>query len=144
MSKNETPLTKRYWKEIGGTLIEEFPAVRRGSGSWNRQLDGVVVFNGSRRLIKREYGLEVDGKRIRRSKGKISRKVQVKGKRIIVIQTKPKPISMSLLGQALFSRHLMEEFEPKRIYSVAICTKGDVVLEKLAKEYKIKVVVYKP
>ena len=26
MSKRETPLTRRYWREIGGTLIEEFPA----------------------------------------------------------------------------------------------------------------------
>ena len=30
-----------------------------------------------------------------------------KGKRIVVIQTKAKPISMSLLGQTLFSGHLM-------------------------------------
>ena len=27
MSKHETLLTRRYWKEIGGTLIEEFEAV---------------------------------------------------------------------------------------------------------------------
>ena len=27
MSKRETPLTRKYWKSIGGTLIEEFPAV---------------------------------------------------------------------------------------------------------------------
>ena len=30
MSKNETPLTRLYWESIGGTLVEEFPAVRRG------------------------------------------------------------------------------------------------------------------
>ena len=34
MSKRETPLTRRYWREIGGTLIEEFPAVR--CTSWER------------------------------------------------------------------------------------------------------------
>ena len=34
MSKRETPLTRRYWQEIGGTLIEEFPAVR--CTSWER------------------------------------------------------------------------------------------------------------
>tara|TARA_Y100001970_G_C13899964_1_gene683125 strand:- start:530 stop:643 length:114 start_codon:yes stop_codon:yes gene_type:complete len=30
MSKRETPLTRKYWESIGGTLIEEFPAVTRG------------------------------------------------------------------------------------------------------------------
>ena len=37
MSKRETPLTRRYWQEIGGTLgtlIEEFPAVR--CTTWER------------------------------------------------------------------------------------------------------------
>jgi hypothetical protein len=27
ISKLETPLTRRYWRERSGTLIEEFPAV---------------------------------------------------------------------------------------------------------------------
>ena len=29
MSKRETPLTREYWQSIGGTLIEEFPAVTK-------------------------------------------------------------------------------------------------------------------
>jgi len=33
MSKHETPLTRKYWNEIGGTLIEEFPAVFKGDNA---------------------------------------------------------------------------------------------------------------
>ena len=45
MSKYETPLTRRYWKEIGGTLIEEFEAVplRRDPYQARRNIDSVVV-----------------------------------------------------------------------------------------------------
>jgi len=31
MSKHETPLTRRFWDEVGGTLIEEFPAVQKSA-----------------------------------------------------------------------------------------------------------------
>ena len=31
MSKHETPLTRKYWRSVGGTLIEEFPAVKKSS-----------------------------------------------------------------------------------------------------------------
>ncbi len=27
MSKNETPMTRWYWKQLGGTLVEEFIVV---------------------------------------------------------------------------------------------------------------------
>ena len=29
MSKNETPLTLAYWKKVKGTLIEEYPIVKK-------------------------------------------------------------------------------------------------------------------
>lgn len=28
MSERETPMIRRYWKHVGGTLVEEFPLVR--------------------------------------------------------------------------------------------------------------------
>lgn len=43
MSKHETPLTRRYWEEVGGTLVEEFPAVLRGTGNGQRLLDGLII-----------------------------------------------------------------------------------------------------
>ena len=32
MSKHETPMTRWFWQQVGGTLIEEFCAVRKGAG----------------------------------------------------------------------------------------------------------------
>ena len=125
MSKRETPLTRRYWREIGGTLIEEFPSVRRGPNQGRRLLDGVVIL-GSRHLIA-NYG---DGE------------FEIENRDIVVIQTKAERLGMYLLGRALFSRHLMMPFRPRSIDTVAICTKGDAVLEPWAAAYGIKVVVY--
>jgi hypothetical protein len=41
MSKLETPLTRKYWKRMGGTLIEEFPVVKRSKTAAPRWIDGV-------------------------------------------------------------------------------------------------------
>ena len=126
MSKLETPFTRRYWRywrEIGGTLIEEFPSVRSGPNQGKRLLDGVVLLD-SPHLIANH------------------REVEIENRDIVVIQTKASRLGMYLLGQALFSRHLMMPFRPSSVDTVAICTKGDAVLEPLAAEYGIKVVVY--
>ena len=138
-NNRERPLTRQFWKKHGGTLIEEFPAVRKGQNHECRKIDGVIVYGEGCQLIEEEDALVVNGKRIRDQRGKQACRVSIKGRRIVVIQTKAKPISMSLLGQTLFSGHLMEKFEPKSIALVALCTKGDAVLEKWAKRYKIKV-----
>ena len=144
MSAKEWEITKRFWKKHGGVLIDQFPAVRRDSknGHRERRIDGVIVYGaGRRRAIEKGEALEVDGKRIRGPKSTNPCKIRVKGKRIVVIQTKTKSLSMSLLGQTLFSGHLMEEFEPASIELVALCTKSDTVLNALAKRYNIRVEV---
>ena len=129
MSEHETPLTRRYWKEIGGTLIEEFEAVplRRNPYQGRRNIDGVVILGGPHAIRKAD-------------------EVEIRDQDIVVIQTKAGKngytLGMYLLGQTLFSRHLMERFGPKSIRSAAICTKGDVVMEALAEKYEIEVVVY--
>jgi len=123
MSKLETPLTRRYWEETGGSLIEEFLAVPGSTDRGKRLLDGVII----------------PGEAFER---KSARAVDLEGKNIIMVQTKVGRLGMYLLGQALFSARLMERFRPVSIRSVAICTKGDAVLEPLAKEYGIEVVIY--
>ena len=127
MSKRETPLTRRYWQEIGGTLIEEFPAVRRGPNQGRRLLDGVVILDSP--CLIANYRKEKE-------------KFKIENRDIVVIQTKAERLGMYLLGQALFSRHLMMPFRPRSIDTVAICTKGDAVLEPWAAGYGIKVVMY--
>jgi hypothetical protein len=123
VSKRETPLTRRYWQETGGTLIEEFLAVTQGADRGKRLLDGVIILGGP---FERRSAKEVD----------------LEGQDIIVIQSKAARLGMYLLGQAVFSARLMERFRPASIRTVAICTKGDALLEPLAKEYGIEVVVY--
>ena len=123
MSKHETPLTKRYWQTVGGTLVLEFPAVRKNRGHAQRLLDGVIILGGETKIATTD---EVD----------------IEGKDIIVVQTKANRLGMYLLGQAVFSRELMKPMKPRSIRSVAICTEGDDVLEPLASDYDVEVVVY--
>lgn len=123
MSKKETPLTRRYWQSVGGALIEEFPAVLRTESSAQRLLDGVIVLGENKAIVKHSD-------------------IDIKGKDIIVIQTKASRLGMNLMGQAIISAKLMVRFEPKSIRSVAICTAGDNVLEALLPEYGIELVVY--
>jgi hypothetical protein len=123
MSKLETPLTKKYWRSVGGTLIDEFPAVAGSKDRARRLTDGVIIVGGKTRRAK-------------------ASEVDLEGKDIIVIQTKAERLGIYLIGQALFSPKLMSKFKPKSIKSVAICTKSDAELLPLLKSYKnIEVVV---
>ena len=123
MSKKETPLTRRYWQSVGGVLIEEFPAVLRTESSAQRLLDGVIVLGENKAIVKHSD-------------------VDIKGKDIIVIQTKASRLGMNLMGQAIISAKLMEKFEPRSIRSVAICTAGDKILEALLPEFGIELVIF--
>ena len=123
MSKRETPLTREYCQSIGGTLIEEFPAVTKGDSNSRRLLDGVVILGGEFRIAK-------------------ASEVDIEGKDIVVIQTKVNRLGMYLMGQAFFSRELMKTFKPKSIKTVAICGKDDTVMRDLCKEFDIEVVIY--
>jgi hypothetical protein len=123
MSKHETPLTRRYWDEVGGTLVEEFPAVLRGSGNAQRLIDGVIILGEPKKIAKPS-------------------EILIKGKEIIVLQTKANRLGMNLMGQAIVSKQLMEKFEPKSIRSIAICSEGDSVLEQYLAVYGIELVVY--
>ena len=87
MSKHETPLTRRYWEEVGGTLVEEFPAVFRGTGNAQRLLDGLII-QGEPKVIAK------------------ATEVTIKGKNIIVLQTKANRLGMNLMGQAIISKSL--------------------------------------
>ncbi|MDA0835775.1 MAG: hypothetical protein O2955_15465 [Planctomycetota bacterium] len=126
MSKHETPMTRWYWKQVGGTLIEEFYAVKKCQDGLNceyRRLDAIILPNDEFRIAKQ-------------------RDVTVEGKDVIVVQTKKIRLSMHLLGQAFFSAHLMKSFSPKSIRSIALCEKDDEVLRPLFEQYEgMKVVI---
>ncbi len=124
MSKQETPLTRAYWKKVGGTLIEEFLAVPRGMGHGPRLIDAVILPNQPRRMAH-------------------LRDVRLEGEEVIVVQTKAGRLGMNLMGQAFFSRELIKKFNPSSVRAVALCTKDDIVLRPLAEANGIEVVVMK-
>ena len=124
MSKRETPLTRKYWKEVGGTLVEEFVMVPRGKDNGIRLIDAIIIPNEETRIAK-------------------ERDISLEGKDIIAVQTKASRLGMYLMGQVFFSEQLLRKYHnPKSILSVALCMKDDVVLRPMLEKYpNIKVVI---
>jgi hypothetical protein len=122
MSKHETWRTRKFWESIGGLLIEEFEVVKKSESSARRLIDGVIVLDEETRVHH-------------------STKFDITGKDVVVVQTKANRLGMYLLGQALFSKKLIKKHNPKSIRTVAICGKGDEVMEKEAEIEGIEVIV---
>ncbi len=124
MSKLETPLTRKFWQQTGGTLIEEFPAVGHGGKDYGyRKLDGVIIL-GEEHAIK--HYSEAD----------------INGKDIVCIQTKKNRLGMYLLGQAYFSKILLEKlFSPKSVRTIALCERNDSILLPIAETHGVEVVI---
>jgi len=132
MSKHETPMTRWYWRTVNkrkGLLIEEFPAVKRdgSAGKNKRHIDGVIVLGE---------------KAERRGPRKGDREL-VKGKRVIVIQSKARRLGMSLIGQVVVSRELLKDLKAKVVKSVGVCREDDQILrDVLGRFKKCEAVVY--
>ena len=123
MSKHETPMTRRDWDQVRGTLLEEFLVVPLGPGVGKRLIDAVIIADGDHRNASGE-------------------RVCLDGHDLIIVQTKPYRLGMYLMGQALFSRVLIEgRFKPRSIRTVALCAIDDAVLRPIAESYGIEVVV---
>ena len=123
MSKLETPMTRWYWEQVGGTLVEEFPAVRRSANTGQRLIDGIIIQGGENRIAN-------------------PNDVDLADQDIIVVQTKVGRLGMYLMGQAFFSAELMRRFNPRKILSVALCHENDAVLGPIFDSYpNMKVVL---
>lgn len=122
MSKLETWRTRQYWDKIGGLLIEEFIAVKASKEQGLRALDGVIVLGEEKAIHNSNF-------------------YDLEGKDVIAIQTKRGRIGMYLLGQAYFSKYLLELHKPRSVRAVAICCKNDAVMSKLAEEHGVEIVV---
>ena len=133
MSKREPPMTRWYWRTVNkrqGLLIEEFPAVKRdgSAGKNKRHIDGVIVL-----------GEKAD----RRCPRKGDREL-VKGKRVIVIQSKARRLGMGLIGQVVVSRELLKDLKAKVVKSVGVCREDDQLLHKVLRRFKkCEAVVYR-
>jgi hypothetical protein len=123
MSKLEMPMTRRYWQQADGTLIEEFIAVERTPTCGRHVLDGVIIKDGEECIAKQS-------------------EVALDGKDIIVVQTKASRLGMYLMGQAFFSAQLVQRFKPRSVVSVELCRQDDTVLRPLFERYPhMKVIV---
>lgn len=122
MSMHETWRTRLYWNEVGGLLVEEFVAVKSGINHGRRLVDGLIVLGEEKAIHNSNY-------------------FDIKGRDVIVIQTKAPRIGMYLLGQAYFSKSLIEKHKPRSIKTVAICGRNDEVMAELAAEHGIEIVV---
>jgi len=127
MSKHETPLIREYWQQVGGTLVEEFPAVKRKRDAEARYIDAIIIPGEETRIARPSD-------------------VSLEGKDIICVQAKRGRLGMYLMGQALFSKQLLESgFNPKSVLSVALCTKDDEILRPLLEKHdNVRVVVIDP
>ena len=117
-------MTRRYWENVGGTLLEECLVVPRSPGVGRRVVDAVIIVGGDHRIASRAENISLDGHDL------------------IVVQTKASRLGMYLLGQALFSRLLVEDrFAPRSVRTVALCAADDAVLRPHAARFGIEVVV---
>ena len=126
-------MTRWYWRTINkrqGLLIEEFPAVKRDgtTGKNKRHIDGVIVLGE---------------KAERRGPLKGDREL-VKGKEVIVIQSKARRLGMGLIGQVVVSRELLKDLKAKVVKSVGVCRQDDQLLHKVLRRFKkCEAVVYR-
>jgi len=117
-------MTRRYWDRVGGTLLEEYLVVPPGRDFSMRVVDAVIIVGGDKRIASR------------------AESVNLRGHDLIVVQTKARRLGMYLLGQALFSRSLIEDrFKPRSIRTVALCAANDAVLSPIAERFGIEIVV---
>ena len=124
MSKHETPMTRRYWERVRGTLLEEYLIVRSSPGVGRRMIDAVIIEDGDHRIASRGKTVSLDGHDI------------------VVVQTKASRLGMYLLGQAFFSRELIKDrFAPRSICTIALCARDDAILHPIAERFGVEVVV---
>ena len=124
VSKHETPMIRWYWKQAGGTLIEEFRAAKRSNDCDPRLLDGVIVRNRETRIADRS-------------------EVSLKEEDVIVVQAKRGRLGMCLMGRACFSAWLINRFSPRSITPVPLCESHDSELSPILQSYRnMKVVIY--
>ncbi len=134
--KPEKELIERYWKWKGGTLVREYEMVKKDKEArvQFRRLDAIIILNGNHKEITRE-----DFK----DRG-LGEKDEVE-----FIQAKALPLGMSLMGQTLFSRGLMNkkmwknDWNPRKRRWIALCKEGDTELGELMRDYGIDVVIPK-
>lgn len=122
-------MTRWYWEQRGGTLIEEFLVVKgEGKVVGRRLVDGLIILGEDHKCV---------------AKGE--RSIDIEGKDVVAVQAKNSRLGMYLMGQTLFTAQLLERLKPRSIESIALCAKDDVVLRPILESYEgCKVVICPP
>lgn len=111
MSKHETPMTKGFWQSVAhGAFIPEYPLARRTSDCGARRADAMILPDEPHRCASfDDYP-------------------SLKGRNVIVVQTKAKRMGMYLMGQAVFSAQLARARGATSVRSILLCYKPDAEL----------------
>ena len=72
-------MTRWYWQQVEGTLIEEFVAINGSGTCGKRLLDGVIIQDGEFKVARQS-------------------EISVEGKDLIIIQTKASRLGRAYLG----------------------------------------------
>jgi len=109
-------MTRWYWQQVGGLLIEEFQVVSQGNGQGRRLVDGLIVYGEP-------------------TQAAVSRQFDLVGRDVTVLQAKARRLGMTLMGQCLFSRDLLRNLGARSVRSVALCTADDLTLRPLLEQH---------
>ena len=109
-------MTRWYWQQVGGLLIEEFQVVSQSDGQGRRLVDGLIVHGELTQVAT-------------------SRQFDVAGRDVTVVQAKARRLGMPLMGQCLFSRDLLRNLGARSVLSVALCTADDLALRPLLERH---------
>src|SRR5512136_1986833 len=124
MSKLERPLIEKYWKQVGGSVIFEFPMIHKSATCGPRYLDDLILPQKERKILRPS-------------------EVTIEGQDIILIQAECNRLGMYVMVQAVFSIELMRKFKPASIRSIILCTEDDSVVRPFLFRYpKIEVVIF--
>jgi len=116
-------MVRWYWRQVGGTLVEECPIESHIAGSRPPVVDGLIIRRGKWRIAERA-------------------EVALAGHDLIVLNACAGGLNLELMGRACFSARLLEGFRPQSLYSVALVLRDDPVLRPLLEENRsMKVVV---
>jgi hypothetical protein len=122
----EPEMTKAYWarRPESGTLYLEYPI-------HGRRIDGLVVVDNP-----------AQGKTVV-DKGPYPELETLRGKKLIVLQTKRKKLGMGLAGQTIISKTLLliEGFKDAEVEAVAICLELDAKIQEALAKHGCEAVV---
>jgi hypothetical protein len=125
--KPEEKLVTDYWNWRGGALIREYEMVKgnRAEAVQFRWIDAILITNDAKKELTRD---RLDQRRL------------TENDEVEFIQAKAHPLGMGLMGQALFSRSLMNKkmrnqspaWKVKSRRWIALCKQFDAELGALA------------